>query len=161
MTIKSHLLEKLKGESRVKYSSVNKLSDFYFEDAIMKLVNYSDNVLVVDVKYLNISKFASQNPEKFDMEISLARITFTDFYVKTFKMEEPPMIIEGKEAEEKFISEIKYGMDIYDNFEATENASYRIEGSAIDPFFIVDISFDSITVEWDEYRKKSWYEEER
>ena len=156
----------------MKYLSKNIFSDFEFHDAYFKFESFENNILNISVEYLNIHKNTEQNHYHTDMEIELAQINFTDFRVKSFEpgrtwkqdvngklyTDEPQVIFEGQTAEEKLLNELRVGVTVFE-FGTLENGTPYFEGNGNEPWFQVQFSFDSVTLEWDEYRKPAWYEE--
>ena len=157
----------------MKYTSSNIFSDFEFHDAYFNLESIKDNTLTISVQYLNIHKNTAQNPCDTDMEIEMAHISFNDFQAKSFEpgrggwkqdengnyyTNEPQFVFEGETAKEKAINELLHGATIFE-FGTLDNGNHYFEGAGDEPWFHVQFSFDSATVEWDEYRKPAWYEE--
>lgn len=156
----------------MKYQSSNILQDFEFHDAYFKLEKFENSTLTISVKFLNIHKDTAQNPYPSDMEIELASITFQGFYTKSFEPgklwkqdtngkfynDEPQIIFRGQTAEEKLLNELRTGATVLE-FGTLENGNYYFEGIGDEPWFQVQFQFDSVTIEWDEYRKIAWYEE--
>jgi hypothetical protein len=157
----------------MKYQSANILQDFEFHDAYFKFMKFENNALIVSVDYLNIHKNTEQNPYSTDMEIEVAYITFQGFCAKSFELgrkweqdatgkmytKEPQVIFEGQTAEDKLLNELRVGATVFE-IGKLENGNYYFEGTGDEPWFQVQFSFDSVTLEWDEYRKSAWYEEQ-
>lgn len=149
----------------MKYSSVNNLQDFEFHDAQMEFISYADSKLVVSVKYLNIHKATPQNDFETDMEINLAQITFEGLSVKLFQLSKDEKanisnrISTEKETEQKYISELKHGINIFE-FGLFDSGFYYIDACGAEPWFTVQFSFKNVTVEWEEYSNKAWYEKD-
>lgn len=155
----------------MKYRSTNQLYDFEFHDSEWKLDQLTKDTLVVFIKHLNIHKRTAQNDTDSDMEIELAKVTFQGFHVLTFdpgrtwKMgadgksytDEPLIIFEGEEACRKLANELQYGLTMY-HLKRDDNNVYSIDACGNSPFFAAQFVFDCVTVEWDAYRKKAWYE---
>lgn len=156
----------------MKYASSNLLEDFEFHDAFLKYESFCNATLVVSVRYLNIHKTAEQNSYDNDMEIELAKITFYGFCVKQYEpgrtwyqnekgelcTDEPQVIFEGTQAEEKLFANFQSGSTIYD-LGIHENGNCYLDASGVEPFFYAQFSFDSAVVEWDKYCNIAWYEE--
>lgn len=147
----------------MKYSSVNNLQDFEFHDSQMEFISYADGKLVVAVKHLNIHKATLQNDFETDMEIALAQITFEGLSVKSFELSKAEKaniadrISAGEKAEQKYISELKHGINIFE-FGLLDSGFYYIDACGVEPWFTVQFSFENVTVEWEEYSQKAWYE---
>ena len=157
----------------MKYSVNNQLSIFEFHDCEFSLISFENNRLVVSAKYLNIHKDAEHNPHDCDMEIALAQITFCGFEILAFEpmrdytldddgnwhTDQPQIIFNGEEAKTHFIGEIKRGITIncIENCEENKKTIIEISTCGQSDFFAT-FAFDGVTVEWDEYRKKAWYE---
>ncbi len=156
----------------MKYISTNIFSDFEFHDSYFKLESFKDDVLTVSVQYLNIHKNTEQNHYPTDMEIEVARITFQGFNAKSFEpgrvwkqdasgklhTDEPQFIFEGKIAEDKLLNELRVGSTVFE-FGTLENGNYYFDGAGDEPWFQAQFVFDSVVIEWYEYRKPAWYEE--
>ncbi len=156
----------------MKYQSTNILQDFEFHDAYFKFESFENDTLIICVQYLNIHKNAEQNPHDIDMEITTAQISFNNFQVKSFEpgrewkqdangklyTDEPQVIFKGQTAEKKLLNELRIGSTIFE-FGTLENGNYYFDGAGDEPWFQAQFLFDSVTIEWDEYRKTAWYEE--
>ncbi len=156
----------------MKYQSVNILQDFEFHDSYFKFEKFENNALTISVQYLNIHKNTEQNHYPTDMEIKAANITFQGFCAKSFKpgrawkqdatgklyTDEPQIVFEGNTNEEKLLNELRTGATVYE-FGKLENGNYYFDGSGNEPWFQAQFSFNSVIIEWDEYRKPAWYEE--
>ena len=154
----------------MRYRSVDSLRDFEFHDAKWMLVSHGDGSLVGDVKYLNIHQDAEQNTADCDMEIENARITLTGFRAIVHKqvfMEcidrsgvrhpaDPPIISEGQQAFEALMNEMKDKMTFYSLCD-TGDGKWLIEGCGESLFFEAQIAFESVSIEWDAYRRPAWY----
>ncbi len=147
-------------------------TNFEFHDAYFKLESLENNVLTISVQYLTIHKNTEQNPNDTDMEIENAHITFNNFKVKSFEpgrawtqdengklyTDEPQVIFDGETAKEKALHQLQYGTTVYE-FGTLENGSHYLDGSGNEPWFQMQFSFDSATIQWDTFRKPAWYEE--
>ena len=152
------------------YSSNNRLQDFEFHDAELSLISWEDNRLVVSAKYLNVHKDAAPNKEDADMEISEARITFSGFQIKEFEpsrtwktdengksyTDDPLIIHTGAVAHSMFQNELKNSITVMGI--VLEDDIYELGALGIDPYFSVRFLFSDVEIEWDDYRKKAWYE---
>ena len=152
------------------YSSNNRLQDFEFHDAELSLISWEDNRLVVSAKYLNVHKDAAPNNADADMEISEARITFSGFQIKEFEpsrtwktdkngkfyTDDPLIIHTGAIARSMFENELKNSITVMGI--VLENDIYELGALGIDPYFSVRFLFSDVEIEWDDYRKKAWYE---
>ena len=157
----------------MKYRIENQLDLFEFHDSEVSLVGFDKKDLTVSVKHLNIHKDAKENPHDCDMEISLANICFQNIHILSVEparayrsdadgnlyTDEPQIIFTGKDAEKKFIRELKNGFTIncIDIRQFGEHKTIEINTTALECFSAI-LSFSDIIVEWDEYRKKAWYE---
>ena len=157
----------------MKYRVENKLDLFEFHDAEFSFISLDKNKLVFSAKHLNIHKNATQNPHDCDMEIDLAEFVFVGFDVISFEpmrayqvdddgnwyTNEPQIIYNGKEAENHFLNEIKNGFTINCiDICKKENKTYIELSTCAQSCFFVTVAFDDVFIEWDEYRKKAWYE---
>ena len=152
------------------YSSNNRLQDFEFHDTELSLISWEDNRLVVSAKYLNVHKDAAPNNADADMEISEARITFRGFQIKEFEpsrtwktdengksyTDDPLIIHTGAVARSMFENELKNSITVMGI--VLENDIYELGALGIDPYFSVRFLFSDVEIEWDDYRKKAWYE---
>lgn len=155
----------------MKYCVENQLDLFEFHDSSFSFVSFNGEELLVSVKHLNIHKDTRQNPYDCDMEIDCAKIAFKGFHSpsyepgRTWKMGAdgrsyplgPQIIYYGQEAESKIIQELQNQITVFD-FNKKDDARYYIDGLGLEPFFTMEFCFDSVMVEWDEYRNKAWYE---
>lgn len=156
----------------MKYVSTNIFSDFEFHDAYFKFKKFENHELTISAQYLNIHKNTEQNHYPTDMEIDTAKITFQGFCTESFEpgrawkqdtngklyTDEPQIVFEGHTAEEKLLNELHVGATVFE-LGILENGKYYFDGSGDEPWFQVQFSFDSVTLEWDDYRKPAWYEE--
>lgn len=156
----------------MKYQSQNILKDFEFHDAYFKFKKFENNELTLMVHHLIIHKNTEQNQHHTDMEIDVANITFQSFCTKSFEpgrgfkqdsngkfySDEPQVIFKGQMAEEKLLNELSIGTTVYE-LGTLEIGNYYFDGAGDEPWFQAQFLFDSVTIEWDEYRKTTWYEE--
>ncbi len=105
------------------------------------------------------------------MEIDIAKVTFQGFSVLTFEpgrtwkidadgksyTDDPLIVFKGDEAHSKLMNELQYGITVY-HLDMDENNVCSMDACGDSPFFAAQFMFDSVTVEWDAYRKKAWYE---
>ena len=120
--------------------------------------------------YKLIHKNTEQNPSNCDMELQLARITFfgceiinfepgvpwiTDASGKSYPAE-PLITYTGHEAKEMLLHELNCTTCIY-AFRKSDCERWRMAGCGDEPYFEAQISFDTVTVEWDEFRRPAWY----
>lgn len=155
----------------MKYISANKISDFVFHDAVFELLSFKNNDLTVSAELLNIHKTAEQNPFDADMEIKKATITFKNFRIVSYKegdcktknengewiTKETFDTLYDKEALDAFINEFEDSLTVYYFGKESEN-EYMIDAMGVAPYFTVIFGCSDIIIEWDEYRKKAWYE---
>lgn len=148
----------------MEYNVENQLDLFEFHDSEFALIQFDNDKLIVSVKYLNIHKISLPNPSDYDMEIKNAIITFKNFHITQYKFYSSQNEITDyyeQEAIEKFIEEfdgeyVKH-INIFD-LGKLDNSIYYIDASGKSTFFAIQFTFDNVTIEWDEYRKKAWYE---
>lgn len=154
----------------MKYLSVNKLSDFEFHDAEFSLDSFDNDRLIVNAFYLNVHKDAVQNPHEMDMEIAIARVTFTKFKLQSYEpgraykqdengnfyADEPQILLIGDDASARFSEQLKAGLTIFD-LGIKDAPIHFIDAMSVDPFFTVCFTFESVAVEWDDYKKEAWY----
>lgn len=154
----------------MKYQAVNTLYDFEFHDAVLHFVSYDSGSLVLDAMHLNIHKNTTQNTANCDMEIQLARITFCGCEILTYEPgvpwitdasgkshpAEPLKTYTGHEAREMLLHELNCTTHVY-AFNQDDCKAWRIAGCGDEPYFEAQISFDTVTIEWDEFRQPAWY----
>ncbi|MDO4153936.1 MAG: hypothetical protein Q4E21_03680 [Clostridia bacterium] len=157
----------------MKYCIENRLDLFEFHDAEFAYISFENNNLSVSVRHLNIHKDAKENPHDYDMEIESATVSFRGVQVLSFEpmraykmgndgnlyTDEPQIIFKNVEAKARFTEELKKGITLncIDIHPENEKTIIEIPVSAKN-CFIVTFSFDSISVEWDAYCQKAWYE---
>lgn len=149
----------------------NDLSIFEFHDSRFSLVNYNGKDLIISVEYLNIHKNTTQNPSDFDMEIENAEITFKNINILTYEPGRvwktdidgnsypigPRIVYVNNDALNKTIEEFENKSNIY-HFEKLENTNYSIGACGIEPYYEIEFNFDNVSVCWEKYKKKAWYE---
>lgn len=154
----------------MRYSS-GILSDFEFHDSIFKLDRYEDGTLSITVQNLIILKSAESNPHSTDMEIKTAAITFRGFRIASFEpgrvmqigdngqlySPDPKVVFEGSPAEKLFFAQLQTGVLVYE-FGLLENGNHYLDGSAAKPWFQLQFTFDSVTIQWDSFYGPAWYE---
>lgn len=157
----------------MKYRVDNQLELFGFHDSIFSLVSFDEKSLVVSAKHLNIHIDAKANPYNCDMEIDTAMISFQDVHILSLEpmraqqlddegnwcTDEPQVILTDKDAQEKFVSELEDGVNVYyvDIRQSGERTTIEIGISCYDSYIAV-LLFSNVRVEWDAYHKKAWYE---
>lgn len=154
----------------MKYNSVNRLSDFEFHDAWFSLEAFENNCLTVKALYLNIHKDAEENPNETDMEIANALITFKGFKLQSYEpvrgwkrdengnfySDDPKIVLYGEEAFICFLAQLKAGFTVFD-LGTIDTSVHFIDAASKDPFFTVRFTFESVVIEWDDYKKEAWY----
>lgn len=154
----------------MKFCVENDLSIFEFHDSEFALVSYNGSDLVISASMVNIHKNTPQNPLDCDMEIASANITFKRFHSAVYEPGrvwktgedgtphpvEPRIVYSGQNGIDRFLEELKNKIAVY-HFEKEERG-YSIGGCGIEPYFTIEFDFDGVTVCWDEYKKKAWYE---
>lgn len=155
----------------MKYCVENQLDLFEFHDSVFSFVSFNGEELIISVKYLNIHKDIEQNPSAYDMEIECAKITFRGFRSPSYEPGRkwmigtdgesypvgPQIVYYGQEAESKILEELQNQIAVY-NFDKKDDTRYYIDGCGLELFFTMEFCFGSVVVEWDEYRRKAWYE---
>ena len=158
----------------MKYCAQNDLSLFEFHDSQFSLISFDGKDLVISADHLNIHKYIPQNPFEYDMEIASAQITFKNFRSATYEPGRfwktgadgksypsgPRMVYSGQVAVDRILTELKAELWVY-LFVREENGRYAIDGCGTEPYFTVEFDCDGVTVCWDEYIKKAWYERNR
>lgn len=154
----------------MQYQSVDRLQDFEFHDSYWTMDHCEGDQFVIWIENLNTHKGTAQNNTDSDMEVKRAKVTFKGFAVRTFEpgrawkvdengesyTDDPLIIYKEAEACDKWIAELQRGHTVYDL--AHEENVYSIGASGDCPYFSVEFAFDTVTVEWDAYSKKAWYE---
>ena len=154
----------------MKYCVKNDLSIFEFHDSTFSFVSYDGTDLVVSAAMVNIHKGTQQNSSDYDMEIDSAQIIFHNFNSATYEPGRawktgedgksypvgPQVIFCEKDATDRVLEELQNELTVY-HFER-EECGYSIGGCGIEPYFEIRFDFDDVTVSWDEYKKKAWYE---
>lgn len=69
----------------MKYISKNRTDDFEFHDTAIVSSRREKGALILSTRYLCVHKNSENNPYDLDMELSLAKITFQDFKIKSYK----------------------------------------------------------------------------
>ena len=156
----------------MKFFVENDLSSFEFHDSTFSLVSFDGTNLIISASMVNIHKDTPQNPSDYDMEISSAQIIFKNFHSATYepgiawKTGEdgssypvvPHVVYSGQDAIDRILEELKDEITVYHFVKKEEGAGYSIGGCGIEPYFEIEFIFDSVTVSWEEYKKKAWYE---
>lgn len=155
----------------MKYRVDNRLDCFEFHDCDLTLVRFPDADLILSARHLNIHKHTPQNPSDHDMEIECATITFHGFRLDSYEPGRawefgsdgqmhplsPQIIFYGQDAEAKLLEEFKTQVTVLD-LNRHEEDRWFMDAAGSEPFFTIFFCFDSVTIEWDEYKKKAWYE---
>ncbi len=160
---------------------LNDLTHFEFHDSDWFLLSHDPAAatLVVNCEHLNLHKDALPEPLAWDMELEIARITFTGVSRVSFEpsrawkqqadgtlyTDEPQVIHEGETAKEFLLSELRreQGIWVYDVTLSSGDGGEslcRITAGGNDPFLVTAFAFDTVTVEWDDFRCPAWYERE-
>ena len=98
------------------------------------------------------------------MEIKDAIITFKDFHIKYYKahcLSDENIISYEQEAIEKFKEEFNDEYQKHINIfylGLLDDSIYYIDADGDSPFFSISFTYNNVTIEWDEYIKKAWYE---
>ncbi|MBQ9944276.1 MAG: hypothetical protein IJO67_07925 [Clostridia bacterium] len=154
----------------MKYQSVDHLEDFEFHDAQWSLISCDSGKLVVEARLLNIHRHALADVFDCDMEIQLAKITFSNCSVVAYEPgvpwktdasgksypAEPMITYTSQDAEKRLLHALDSTTTIY-RFEEDDGGNYRISGCGDEPYFEAVISFDRAAVEWDDFRRPAWY----
>lgn len=157
----------------MKHRVKNNLDLFEFHDAEFSFVDFDNNELTLSAKHLNIHKNTKENSHDCDMEIDFAEFIFAGFHVVSFEpmrayqvdddgnwyTNEPQVIYSDKEAEKHFLDEIKNGITINCiDICKKDNKTYIELSTCAQSCFFATFSFNEVSVEWDKYCKKAWYE---
>lgn len=136
---------------------MDRLSDFEFHDAEMKLRSYDGHTLVVTVKHLNIHKDTPDNDSESDIELEEAVMTISGVSILTYEPEDGAAILTGDNAKAQLLRDLKTKLCVLSLEEETPG-QIVMDGIGDSPYFVARIGFDSVWIEWDAYRKKAWYE---
>ena len=135
-----------------KYIS-NNLADFEYHDALVANGYIDDNQnLHFELKYLNVHKNIEQNPYDHDMAIDVAKIVFEDFKFFSFKG-----------SNENSTNDFSAFSTLLSNdftilYLSQEDNLCYMEGTGIDPYFVVNFKFSKATISWDNFKQRAWYE---
>ena len=154
----------------MQYSSTNRLQDFEFHDSELSFMSWENNRLIVSAKYLNVHKDAAPNNSGTDMEISEALISFYGFELKEFEpsrtwkkdkngqlyTDEPRIIHTDSIARKMFETELQNSITVMGI--VCDEDVYELGACGIDPYFSARFIFSDVEIEWNNYRKKAWYE---
>ncbi len=155
----------------MKYTTKNNFHDFEFHDAEFCFESFTGNVLTITAEHLNIHKGTKENPYDCDMEIESAKITFADFAVDSLSpiqesgTSEPPVIYEGKAAEDYFIENLKEYITILSLESSVSGGKTTFKIHTIDmdtigkDYFRAVCTCTDFKAEWDTYCGKAWYEQ--
>lgn len=155
----------------MKYCVEKNLSVFEFHDAVFSLVRFDGKDLVISAAMLNIHKGTPQNPSAYDMEIEDAQITFRNFHSANYEPGRawetdadgnsyqvgPRIILSGQDGIDQILKELTHKIWVY-HLEKEETGGYSIGGCGTEPYFTIEFDFDEVTVCWDKYSQKAWYE---
>lgn len=154
----------------MKYVSTDRLCDFEFHDSEWSFVSWEGGNLTVKIDMLNIHKDAKQNDTGKDMELKEAILTFIGIKNFTYELprtwkkdengnsytDEPLVVYEGSQALEKFIVDLKSNCPARCSFFDQNGEIYEFGGMGYD-WISFKFGFDSVTVEWDDYKRVAWY----
>ena len=155
----------------MKFCVENDLSIFEFHDSYFSLVHFDGRDLIIAASMVNIHKNTFQNPTNYDMEIASAHIFFHNFNSAIYEPgREWKRGNDGKpypvgqqitfrenDAMDRILDELRNGIAVY-HFVRKEESGYSIGGCGIEPYFEIEFNFDSVSVSWDEFKNKAWYE---
>lgn len=158
----------------MRYRSVNAVEEFDFHDSRAEGGELRDGTLLLPLRSLNIHKHLPQNPSEYDMEIELAILRAEGFALLeyspcpecvrdeqgNFVPIEPRRVYRGEDGLARFARDLGEGFYVFGWLVE------RKEGAAVHTItcngqgFVSDVSFtaEKITVEWDSYTDKAWYE---
>lgn len=151
----------------MKYVSVDQLEQFEFHDSSWKLCGREGDDVTFLVEKLNIHKGTEQNDEDWDMELDTARMTFRGFRLIHFEPGRSWTTDANDRsvpAGERILYTGEEGMArlASGKFEVfhfcREGDHWEFGGCGPEPYFTVELDFDSVEIAWDGYVKKAWYE---
>ena len=155
----------------MKYISTDRLCDFEFHESEWRFVSWENGNLTVSIDKLNIRKDAEQNDTGKDMEIKEAFATFIVIKQPTYELpriwykdengnsytDEPRVVLEGREALDKFIVDLKSECRARCSFFDHNGEVYKFSGMGYD-WISFAFGFESVRIEWDDYKRVAWYE---
>jgi len=158
----------------MKYISINELSSFDFHDAIIDSIDLSDNEMTWIVSDANVYEENSQNNYDVAMCIDSAKIVFTNASVKKIVLATYVQSQDSGEGFHKAITakESEHGEILrrtidgnsimgLDSLSVTDDnhfiACFHICSDADDRYYLT-IRFSKVTVQWDIFDGKAWYE---
>lgn len=160
----------------MRYISKNQTGDFEFHDTSIISSLREKEALVLKTMYLCIHKNSANNPFNLDMELSLAKITFQDFKIESYKelgytkydpntkteTKITDIFLYGTEAEEKFNTILENTKEKGLRFNCFEknDSLYFLEIIYPQGVFSAECIASNILVEWEEFVKPAWYEYE-
>lgn len=156
----------------MKYCVENNLAVFEFHDSFFSFLSFDGSNLVLSASRVNIHKDTPWNPSDCDMEIDSAQIVFKNFHAATYEPDRvwetgadgksylvgPRVIFSGQDAMDRILAELQNEIAVYYFSQKEGGTGYSIGGNGIEPYFEMEFDFDAVTVAWDEYKKKAWYE---
>ena len=156
------------------YQSINALQDFEFHDSEVIGGSRDGDTVTLTLKYLNVHKHLPQNPGDFDMEIELATFRINGFQLLGYTPGvtwgfdeagnsiplEPIREYTGADGLERFWTQVEGGFAILqlDTEQQNGRLALTFSCSGNEPYFDVSFAADQVTVQWDKFRKKAWYE---
>lgn len=151
----------------MQYVSVDQLEQFEFHDSTWKLICREGDDVTFSVENLNIHKDTAQNDEEWDMELAPARMTFRGFRLICFEPGRSWTTDENGVSVpvgERVLHTGEEGMSrlAEDAFQVLhferEGDHWEFGGCGAEPYFTVELAFDSVEIAWESYAKKAWYE---
>ena len=130
----------------------------------MYLVSFQGDTLCVSMKALNIHKGTPQNDSPYDLEIEEASVTFSGVQILSFNPhgEDGEPVYTGADAPARLSEALTSGVTLYDLDKADGETHFldAFDYAPRYPFFTVHFTFTTVSIEWDKYLQKAWYESE-
>ena len=157
----------------MKYCVENNVDVFAFHDSEFSFDSFDGTNLLVTALMVNTKKNTPWNPSDYDMEIDTAQITFHNFSLAAYDAGNAwetgedgklypsgaHVVYTGQDGMNRILEELKHGITVL-HFKKIDQV-YSLGGIGMDPYFEIEFDFDSITICWNAYKKKAWYERYR
>lgn len=149
---------------------LDRLEDFEFHDAELRLESCEGDTLILSAKALNLRRDSLLSMEDGDMEILSARLTFSGFDLVWY---EPGRVwrkdaqgqlqpvgeqihLENAPGMDAFLTELRAGTTVFSLHRQADH-SWVLGGAGSEPYFEVCFRCGSSAVEWDAFKGPAWY----
>lgn len=156
------------------YVSVDALENFTFHDSIAIKGALEGDTVVLTVKQLNVHAGCRENPAAVDLEAGLAVLTVEGLQLRSYTLgaewqvdsqgkkylTAPLRVYPGSAGLAAFSAQIAHGFRFHDWAVEQQGGQtvHTIAGCGAEPYFEAAFTASRITVAWDTYRGKAWYE---